>query len=242
MNLCWCSDVAGTPRSQSLNLAYRQPSASGALGIAHAKFGILYGEESAAVSSGQLSFFDPILNGRFQFQQANGIRDGGTVLAGALGNRFLRELEFVHEPLKSPCRFNGVQVFSLDVFDQRHFQRKLIWNIADNCRDFGQPGTLSRAPAAFASDQLKTRPNGANNQRLNDAAGLNRAGELVESLLPETCARLKRAGIDEISVDLERATGLRGVPCWGYRCAARCGGVRRDSWRGCDGNLRFRLP
>src|SRR5277367_4822441 len=154
--------------------------------------------------SRELSFFDPILDEGLQLQQANGVCDRGAILPGALGNFFLSELEFVHQTLEGAGCFDRVQVFALDVFHQRHFEREFVGNFANDNGNLGQAGALGRTPATLARNQLKATANRANYERLNDAAGLNGAGQFVESFLSETGARLEGTGIDKVNVNLER--------------------------------------
>jgi Zn-finger domain-containing protein len=82
---------------------------------------------------------------------------------------------------------------------------------------------LGRTPTALTSDQLKTAGDPAHDERLNDAAGLNRSRELVESFLAKARARLIRARIDQLDADVEEAFTQR----WGRR---RCRCCWRSQW------------
>ncbi len=125
------------------------------------------------MSCRQLPFFNPILNLRLQLQEPDRIGHGCAILAGPLRNRFLGQLRFVHQAFKGTRSFNGIQIFALDVFHQRHFEGQFVRYLADDDRDFRQASALRGAPAALAGNQLKPRTNRSNDQRLDDAAGLN---------------------------------------------------------------------
>ena len=52
----------------------------------------------------------------------------------------------------------GCQVFALEVLDQRHLERSLRRQVADDRGDLLEPGPLGRAPAALAGDDLELAP------------------------------------------------------------------------------------
>jgi len=41
-------------------------------------------------------------------------------------------LKFVHKPVKRSRLLDRIQILSLNVLDQRHFQRKLVWHLAND--------------------------------------------------------------------------------------------------------------
>src|SRR5205807_5185353 len=96
-----------------------------------------------------------------------------------------------------------------------------VRNLAHDGGDFVQPRALRCTPTTFAGDQLKAIADWAKNQRLNDSAGFDGTGELIESLLAETRARLIRARLDQIDIDL-----LRAGRNW-LACRSCCGAVSR---------------
>ncbi len=156
--------------------------------------------------------------GSSSLQKPNGVGNRRAILAGALGDFLLREVKFVGEALERARLLDRVEVFALEIFDQRHLERHLVADVANNRGNAAESGALRGAPAAFAGDQLKALPDAANHERLNDAAHANRSRQFFERLFAESRARLKGAGIDEVYIDLEehvtRSQGRR------YRC--RC--------------------
>jgi hypothetical protein len=99
-----------------------------------------------------------------------------------------------------------IEVFALDVLDQRDFGRRRIVDLADNCRDRVQARALRSSPATLASDDLK--PSIAvrtEKDRLQDTALGDRIGELIDRFFPELDARLFRVGPDATDLDLANA-------------------------------------
>jgi hypothetical protein len=126
----------------------------------------------------------------------------------------LRELKFVNEALESVGLLDGVEIFALKIFDQRHFERKIFGYVAQNDWNAVHVGALRGAPATFAGDELVAAVNFADDERLDDAARLDRAGEFVKSLFAEAGARLIWAWIDQIDIDVKEAfTEGRGCRC-----------------------------
>ena len=74
------------------------------------------------------------------------------------GDLFLREIETFGEALERLCLLDRVQVFALEILNQRHLERHFLWHVADDHGDPRQGGPLSRAPTALSGDQLKARP------------------------------------------------------------------------------------
>ena len=68
------------------------------------------------------------------------------------------QVEFVDQALQRLRLFERVEVFALDVLDQRHREHgAVVGHLAHDRRDFVQAGELRRAPAALAGDDLVAR-------------------------------------------------------------------------------------
>ncbi len=197
----------------------------------------------------QLPFFNPILNVFLQLQEPDRIRNRSAVFAGALRDRFLRQMEFVHQAVKRARLFDSIQVFALDVLNQRHFQRQLIGHLPDDCRHLSQAGTLRRAPASLSCDELESIADRPHHQRLNNSTRANGSSQLIERLFSKTSARLIRTWIDQVDINFLRTRQRTPGPrrrryqrrCWG-RCATASDhgcGRRRICWSSSRG---LRLP
>ncbi|KAG1223555.1 hypothetical protein G6F68_020307 [Rhizopus microsporus] len=67
------------------------------------------------------------LHGRRQVQQTQQVAGGGTRAAARLRGLLVRQAEFVQQAAHAVRLFQRVQVFTLDVFDQRHDGRPASW-------------------------------------------------------------------------------------------------------------------
>jgi hypothetical protein len=103
----------------------------------------------------------------------------------------VRHGELVDEALKARGFFERIEVFTLNILDQRHGQGCVVGNFADLNRHFGQTGDLAGAPAALAGDDLVAaigyRPH---EDRLHYALGADRGGQLFERAWVHAGARL----------------------------------------------------
>ena len=105
------------------------------------------------------------------------VRDRRAVLADGRGDVFLLQVEFVGEPPVGERFVDRVQIFALDVFDQRHLEQRLLLpgrDVADDDRHAQQAGESGGAPAALAGDDLKPVAVRADDDRLDDAVRLDR--------------------------------------------------------------------
>ena len=126
------------------------------------------------MTGGEAALFEKILDWRFEFQQADSIGDRGSIFSGALGNLFLGEPEFVDKTLKRVSLFDRVEIFTLQILDQGHFQGEFFGHVAKNDRNVVKIRPLRCAPAAFTGNQLVSIGYFADDQRLDDSAGLDR--------------------------------------------------------------------
>lgn len=112
----------GPSRCKTLDLANGHAALGNAAREAKASLRIIDGEQGTRVARREASLFQKVLNWRFEFQQAHGVSDGGSVFAGAFSHLFLGKMELVDEALKGVSLFNGIEIFALEIFDQRHFE------------------------------------------------------------------------------------------------------------------------
>src|SRR5215467_722490 len=232
----------GAARGEFFDLADRQCSPRGAVRVTHAKLLFRHRQQSSAMTCRQLPFFDPLLNLLLEFEQANRIGYRGAIFSSSFGDRFLRQVKFIHQPLERARSLHGVQVFALDVFDERHLEGKLVGNLPDDGGDSVQTCALCGTPATFAGDELKSGTDWADNQGLNDAARFDGARKFVESLLMKSRARLIRARLDQVNINF-LGTALYGLARRHSRGGATCSGWLR-LWRfgRWFGLLSFKLP
>jgi hypothetical protein len=163
------------------------------------------------MAHGEAVLSEEILDVGGELEEAEGVGDGATVLAGATGDVIVAEVELVREAVEGMGDLDGVEILALYVLDQRDFEQVLIGNMLDHGRDVGKAGEFPGAPAAFASDELIAIAEGPNDERLNDAIGQDGIGEFLEAIGAKHRARLKGVGIDEGDGEIRYAfeTGRR---------------------------------
>ena len=95
-------------------------------------------ENDFGVTDREASFAEESLNVRRQFQEPQRVGDDGAALADLGGDEFLRELKLADELRVAERFFDGVEVFALEVFDERHLEHGAVVGLADDDGNFGQ--------------------------------------------------------------------------------------------------------
>lgn len=116
------------------------------------------------------TFFDEFLNRRLEPEQAQRVGDRGAVFSGAISHLFLRQMKFFREALKGARLLDRIEIFALEIFDQRHLQCHFLRNVAQDNRNACQSRALRRTPATLTGDELVAAPYFADDKRLNDPA------------------------------------------------------------------------
>jgi hypothetical protein len=192
----------GDAGGQAFNLPDAHAAAGDAAGQFEAFLGIGDREKRPAVAGREAAFFDQVLDHGFELQEAQRIGDGGAILSGALGDVLLSEIELVGEALEGARLFHGVQIFALEIFDEGHLKREFLRDLANNDGNARQRGPLRSTPAALAGDQLVSKADSTDDERLNDPTRPDRASKLLEGLLTKARSRLIGTRVDEIDIDL----------------------------------------
>ena len=206
----WDGSRAGTSSCQALNLTHGEAAAGGALGETEAHFSVSNSQQSPSMAGGNPSVLDKVLYALFQFQQPDSIGDRSAILAGPLGDVLLGEMEIGHQTLECARLLHGVEVFALDVLDQRELQGRFFGDVADDGGNARQGSPLCSAPAALPGDELEPLAYGPENQRLDDSAHADRARQFLQPLIPEARAGLIRTWVNQVNVNLLRLTRMRG--------------------------------
>ncbi|OIQ68146.1 hypothetical protein GALL_502640 [mine drainage metagenome] len=107
--------------------------------------------------------------------------------------------------------FHRIEIFALNVLDDRDFERVRIADIDRHDRHLVQAGDLRRTPAALAGDDLVAILRAAHrphHDRLDHAMLLDRIGEFAEFGIGEFAARIARIRLEEF----DRHLALRARP------------------------------
>ncbi|MCY1180005.1 hypothetical protein D9M73_204320 [compost metagenome] len=111
----------------------------------------------------------------------------------------LGQLELLLQALQGYGLFDRVEVFALDVLDQRHGYGGLIGHIANHGRDLVQAGLLAGTPTTFAGDDLVAIiADRANHDRLHHALVLDRLRQFFQRLRIHVTAWLVLAALNDI--------------------------------------------
>ena len=109
--------------------------------------------------------------------------------------------KFASEPGVGFGFLDGIQVFALEVFDERHFQHIAVTGGADDDGDFRQPEADAGAPPALAGNQLKAAVYFADDQRLNDAVLADGLDQFGQRFFAQVFARLQRTWEERVERD-----------------------------------------
>ena len=139
-----------------------------------------------------------------QFEQAQQVRYRRARTAYGFGGLLVGQRKFVDQSRQRLRFFQRIEVFALDVLDQRHRDDGAVVDLAHDHGHIGQAGELRGAPAAFAGDDLVFVPAGfAHDDGLDHALRLDRLGQFGQPLRIHAGARLVTARMQQ--ADLQRA-------------------------------------
>ena len=206
------------PGQHALGLAHVQAFFHDALGNQLLILLVRQSENDLGVADRKPPVADELLNRRWQFQQPQCVRHHGAALADLAGDFLLGQLELPGELRVTVGFLEGVEIFALEIFDERQFQHRVVVRLSDDDRHFRQLQQLRRAPAAFARDQFKTTAALAHDERLDDALFADGIGQFAERFFGKVLARLERAGPEpgqRHALDMLARIG-RGNRNWGW--------------------------
>ena len=152
-----------------------------------------------------------------QLEQAQVVGHGRAVFAHPVAQLFLAQVALAQQALVAEGDFDGIQVLSLNVLNQGHFQHLLVVGLADVGRNgfqTRQPGGL-QAPLP-ADELVGVGAELAQGHGLDDALNLNALGQFVQGLLVEMGAGLVGVGLDVLDRnEAHRVDGVRHQPVAG---------------------------
>ncbi len=187
-------------------------------------------ENDLGMADRQPALADIILDDWRQFQQPHGVGHHRAAFADLDRNFLLGELELPGQLLVTMRFLDGVEVFTLQVFDERQFQHRPVVGFAGDDGDFRQLQQLGGAPAAFAGNQFKKTASLADDERLHDALFADGIGQFAQGLGGKILARLERAGADAVQRHaLHALAGIRRG-CRGMTGDAAAGAGAGAGW------------
>ena len=88
-----------------------------------------------------------------QLQQTHVVRDRRAIFSDGRRDVFLPQLKLVAEPVVRLRFFDRIEIFTLNVFDERHLKQRLLLpgrDVADDDGNAEKAGEFGCTPAAFA--------------------------------------------------------------------------------------------
>ena len=168
-------------------------------------------EKRARVSHLELSVKDQGLDRFCQIQQPQQVGGCGAGAPNGLRRFLVREFELADQSLHAARFLERIEIFPLDVLDQRHGERRRVRHVANERRDFRETGDFRSAPAPLARDDLvAVVPDRPHENGLHQALRPDRSRELLQRAVVHLRARLVAAALQLI--DAQRGLPLGDRP------------------------------
>ena len=158
------------------------------------------GQQRTHMAHFELMCFEQGADPGRQFEQSQQVRHRRTRATDGFGRLLVGEPEFVDQARQRLRLLQWVEVFALDVLDQRHGDHRPIVGLAHNDWYFRQAGDLRGAPATLTRDDLVTgrtgfgRRGSTHHDRLDQTLRADRVGKLGQALGIHAGTRLIAAG------------------------------------------------
>ena len=157
------------------------------------------GNQGTRVSSRQASIRQHVADRIGKLQQPKAVGHMTTALADDLTQIILGVAMLGNQLLIAKRFFEGIEVGTLDVFDNGKFESSPVIDITDNDRNLDEPGQLGRTPTAFAGNDLEAvSSDSANDDRLHDPMLANGTGEILQLGFIEITAGISGTASDEL--------------------------------------------
>jgi hypothetical protein len=182
----------------------------------HQLRGAVDAEQRARVAHVEIASEQQRLHRLGQVEQAQQVGSGAARAADRLGGSLVRIGELVDQASDGLCFLERIEVFALDVLDQRHRERLLVGHLAHDDRHLVETSQLRRPVAPFTGHDLVAlvgqRPN---EDGLHHAMQTDGVGELLQRALVHAGARLIAARLQ--ALDGQRGHGRRRAGAGGHR-------------------------
>ena len=179
-------------------------------------------QQGACMAHVQIAGHQHLLHRVGQIEQAQQVAGRTAAAAHGLRRLFVRELEIADQALQTLRFFQRVEVFALDVLDQRHHGCGFVGHFLHQHGHRGQAGQACGAVAAFAGDDLVVpRTDRSHEDGLHHPLAADALGQLVQGAFVHARARLVLAGAQLVQWQ------LGGLARAGGGCVADLGAEQR---------------
>src|SRR5919201_4282930 len=195
---------------QRLGFAYRKPArrdARGELDLARA----VEREERSRMAHFERAAHQHLLRRLCEFQQAQQVAGRAARAADGVSRLLVRHLEFVDEAIGGRGLLHSVEIFALDVLDERHDERRLVGHLAHDRGNLLESCHLRGAPAPLAGDELIAAIDWAYHYGLQQPLRANRLRQLGKRALIHARSRLVAARADARDADSGERLAWRRV-------------------------------
>ena len=194
-------------RYQVLGLANVQGMAQHPVGGQFLQVWVGETEDDFGVADGQPGVAHKGLELGREPEQAQGVGDDHSALADPVGGVLLGQLKLLNQLGKALGFLDWIEVFALEILDQREFEGGAVVGFADDHGDLGQADELGGAPAAFPGDEFVAVFRGSDDEGLDDAAFPDRIGQFAQRLFGEILTGLEGTWANGAQRHVEHAGG-----------------------------------
>jgi len=156
------------------------------------------GEQHLGMAHRNAPLFEKRLSVRLEVQKPHGVCYRGAALANALGDVVLSQAEIAVEPFVGAGLFDGIEIFALEIFNQREFKHLPVACLTDDGRGLSEAKFPRSAPSTFPGDEFVFVTDLSNDEGLDDAAFANAFDQFLQVLATKFLPWLKGAWRDLI--------------------------------------------
>ena len=158
-----------------------------------------------------------LLNGSCKIQEPETVRHRRPIHPNDTRHLLVSHIKFVDQSAHPQSRLQGIEILTLQIFDQRHGDRRFVINFPNNNRYIGQSSALRCPPSPFTGDQfILIGSDRTNNKWLQQPLTSNRGCQIVQRAVFKVLAGLILPGSDKFDGELPESSR---VPSGCYRLA-----------------------
>ena len=143
-----------------------------------------------------------------QVEQTQLVAHRGARTSDRVRHLLVGQVEFLDQAVESCRLLERIQIFALDILDQRNRRRGFGIQFTNHRRHLLQTRQLRRTPATFTGDQLVMISFRSKDYGLHDTLRTNRISQFLQRLLIEVLPWLKATSLNLLDIDLDQAIAM----------------------------------